>query len=129
MINYLHLIYALRHLHLFIYFLFCFRNMPPNAVSAPQAISESLINASSETNQNPKSLHEATTGVLFEYDAETIDGGLVKDIERLKKAEKRKLKLVWRNIIAFGYLHVAALYGAYLMFTSAKWQTMVFGKC
>uniref|UniRef100_A0A1B0C1T4 Uncharacterized protein n=1 Tax=Glossina palpalis gambiensis TaxID=67801 RepID=A0A1B0C1T4_9MUSC len=77
-------------------------------------------------NEQKQSAVAAILGVLFGYDAETINGGLVKDIERIKKAEKGKLKLVWRNIVAFGYLHVAALYGAYLMFTSAKWQTMVF---
>lgn len=104
--------------------------MPPrDTVPAPQNISESHLAAAGDSERNPKVLHEATTGVLFEQDAETIDGGLVKDIERLKKAERRKMKLVWRNIIAFGYLHLAALYGAYLMFTSAKWPTIVFGKC
>ncbi|XP_037930479.1 acyl-CoA Delta(11) desaturase-like [Teleopsis dalmanni] len=101
--------------------------MPPNAVPNSQSITDSLA-ATVAANGNPKNLHESSTGVLFEYDAETIDGGLVKDIEKLKKAEKRKLKLVWRNIIAFGYLHLAALYGAWLLITSAKWQTIGFGK-
>lgn len=101
--------------------------MPPNAAPATQSITDSLIAAAGGISEgNPKVLTEAATGVLFEQDAETIDGGLVKDIEKLKKAEKRKLKLVWRNIIAFGYLHAAALYGAYLIFTSAKWQTIAF---
>lgn len=101
--------------------------MPPNAAPATQSITESLIaSAGGISEGNPKALTEAATGVLFEQDAETTDGGLVKDIEKLKKAEKRKLKLVWRNIIAFGYLHAAALYGAYLIFTSAKWQTILF---
>ncbi|XP_037809615.1 acyl-CoA Delta(11) desaturase-like [Lucilia sericata] len=100
--------------------------MPPNAAPASQTITESLLAAGGISEGNPKVLTEATTGVLFEQDAETIDGGLVKDIEKLKKAEKRKLKLVWRNIIAFGYLHLAALYGAYLICTSAKWQTIAF---
>lgn len=67
------------------------------------------------------------TGVLNEADAETIDGGLVKDITVLKKAEKRKLVLVWRNIILFAYLHLAAVYGLYLMVFSAKWSTGIFG--
>ena len=68
----------------------------------------------------------ACTGVLNEADAETIDGGLLTDVNKLKKAEKRKLKWVWRNIIAFAYLHVAALYGIWLVFTSAKLQTSAF---
>lgn len=102
--------------------------MPPNALTTPQAVPESMLNGSDSVVNRKNDKHESATGVLFEYDAETVDGGLVKDIEKLKKAEKRKLKLVWRNIIAFGYLHMAAVYGAYLMFTSAKWQTIAFGK-
>lgn len=66
------------------------------------------------------------TGVLNENDAETIDGGLVKDITVLKKAEHRQLKLVWRNIIAFAYLHIAAIYGVWLIFTSAKVYTTLY---
>uniref|UniRef100_A0A182SEU0 Uncharacterized protein n=1 Tax=Anopheles maculatus TaxID=74869 RepID=A0A182SEU0_9DIPT len=75
----------------------------------------------------PNATVEAT-GVLNELDAETIDGGLAKDVAPLKRAEKRKIKLVWRNVIAFGYLHLAAVYGAFLMLTSARLYTIAFGK-
>lgn len=37
--------------------------------------------------------------------------------------------LVWRNIIAFVYLHAGFLYGVYLSFTSAKGSTTLLGKC
>uniref|UniRef100_A0A182PS54 Uncharacterized protein n=1 Tax=Anopheles epiroticus TaxID=199890 RepID=A0A182PS54_9DIPT len=33
---------------------------------------------------------------------------------------------VWRNIIAFIYLHLGFLYGSYLLVTSAKWSTIIF---
>lgn len=100
--------------------------MPPNATAtSQQSITDALENASG-SDEKSKNLSESSTGVLFECDAETIDGDLVKDISKLKKAEKRKLKLVWRNIVAFGYLHLAALYGAWLLLTSAKWQTIGF---
>lgn len=95
--------------------------MPPNATANTQSITNSLVNGGSD---DSKSLTDNSTGVLFEQDAETYDGGLVKDIEKLKKAEKRRLKLVWRNIIAFVYVHLAAVYGLWLMLTSAKWQTI-----
>lgn len=36
--------------------------------------------------------------------------------------------LVWRNIIAFLYLHIAAIYGCYLCFTSAKTSTNITSK-
>lgn len=37
-------------------------------------------------------------------------------------------KIVWRNVIAFIYLHVGAVYGLYLCFVAAKWQTVIWGK-
>lgn len=67
----------------------------------------------------------ACTGVLNENDAETIDGGLLTDVTTLKKAEKRQLQYVWRNIIAFTYLHIAAVYGLWLALSSAKFQTNI----
>lgn len=36
-------------------------------------------------------------------------------------------KIVWRNVALFAYLHIAALYGAYLMFASAKISTSIWG--
>ncbi|GBO17663.1 Stearoyl-CoA desaturase 5 [Araneus ventricosus] len=36
------------------------------------------------------------------------------------------MPVVWRNVILFAYLHIASLYGVYLIFTSAMWQTNVF---
>ena len=76
----------------------------------------------------PNSESAQCTGVLDETDAETHDGGLKTDITQLKHANKRKLKVVWRNIILFSYVHIAALYGGYLFLTSAKWYTNIFGK-
>lgn len=35
--------------------------------------------------------------------------------------------IVWRNVMLFSYLHLAALYGVVLMFTSAKIATTIFG--
>jgi hypothetical protein len=34
--------------------------------------------------------------------------------------EEYKMQLVWRNIIAFIYLHIAALYGVYLLIFEAN---------
>lgn len=81
-----------------------FNKMPPNATSIVEC-----------------------TGVLNECDAETIDGGLDKNVDELKHANDRTLKLVWRNILIFGYVHLAAVYGAYLMLTSARIYTGIFG--
>lgn len=65
-------------------------------------------------------------GVLFESDAVTPD--LALSTPAIEQADNRPLKLVWRNIILFAYLHLAALYGGYLFLFSAKWQTDVLGK-
>ncbi|XP_064457895.1 acyl-CoA Delta-9 desaturase-like [Ornithodoros turicata] len=34
-------------------------------------------------------------------------------------------KIVWRNVILMGYLHLASIYGFYLIFTAAMWQTIL----
>ncbi|KAI2800323.1 hypothetical protein BLOT_013851 [Blomia tropicalis] len=50
-----------------------------------------------------------------------IDPTLDKQLQPSK--EKYSIKIVWRNVILMGALHIAAIYGAYLCFVSAKWQT------
>lgn len=64
-------------------------------------------------------------GVLFESDASTPDLALPN--APIQQAKPYARKFVWRNIIAFTYLHIAALYGGYLFLFSAKWQTDIFG--
>lgn len=71
---------------------------------------------------------EECTGVLNESDSETIDGGLNKNVTKLKHAKHRKFNLVWFNVLEYIYIHVAAVYGAYLMVTSASIYTTLFGK-
>lgn len=90
--------------------------MPPNYTSS----------AATCTNQVLESEGCTSTGILFECDADMFDGGLAKNITTTKRAEKRKLQWVWRNIIGFGILHLAALYGASLLVTSASWPTRLF---
>lgn len=68
----------------------------------------------------------SASGVLNEHDAETVDGGLAKRQEGY--AGRRNIKLVWRNIILFAYLHLAAVYGLWLMLVSAQWKTGIFGE-
>lgn len=73
----------------------------------------------------PPYASDQVTGVLFETDAKTSDLGLSIVETKTNIADGRRMELVWRNIIAFGYVHLAAVYGAYLFLTSAKWQTDV----
>lgn len=63
------------------------------------------------------------TGVLFE--GETLETQM---IEEPKEKPKYVRRIVWRNVVAFSLLHLGALYGFYLSFTSAKLATVVFGE-
>ncbi|XP_056640408.1 acyl-CoA Delta-9 desaturase-like [Diorhabda sublineata] len=62
------------------------------------------------------------TGVLHEHDDEVQARMIPPEIV---KPSERKVELVWRNIILFIYLHLVALYGLYLIFTSAKILTTI----
>lgn len=66
------------------------------------------------------------TGVLNETDAQTGDGGLLVDVTELKHAKKREIVLNWRNITLFVVVHLQAVYGLWLIFTSAKVYTFMF---
>lgn len=63
------------------------------------------------------------TRVLIKTDTDTINIALA-----TKKDERLKMELVWINIIMFGFLHLAAIYGGYLFFVKAKWATVLFCK-
>ncbi|KRT83939.1 hypothetical protein AMK59_974, partial [Oryctes borbonicus] len=45
--------------------------------------------------------------------------------DRSQPAERYELKIVWINATLLTLLHLAGIYGFYLMFTAAKWQTNV----
>jgi stearoyl-CoA desaturase (delta-9 desaturase) len=68
------------------------------------------------------------TGVLFEDDiVKTVAVPYVEPKNDAKPTEKYRRQIVWRNVILFVYLHLAAVYGAYLMLTSAKIITTIWG--
>lgn len=70
----------------------------------------------------------APTGVLFEDDAApSIDTLKQQTVPEKKPSKPYTRQIVWRNVLLFIYLHGAALYGAYLMVTSAKLLTVVWG--
>ncbi|XP_011878885.1 PREDICTED: acyl-CoA Delta(11) desaturase-like isoform X1 [Vollenhovia emeryi] len=62
------------------------------------------------------------TGVLFEDDASTEP----QSIDEPKEKVKYVRRIVWKNVMTFSLLHLGALYGIYLLFTSAKLATIVF---
>ncbi|XP_068626083.1 acyl-CoA Delta(11) desaturase-like [Battus philenor] len=42
------------------------------------------------------------------------------------QAAPRKYKIVYKNLITFGYGHAATIYGFYLLCTTATWSTVIF---
>lgn len=76
------------------------RNMVPNITSAP-------------------------TGVLFE--GEDLDELKNEKVTKEDIITPYKRSIVWRNVFVFSGLHIGALYGLYLVFTSAKLATTIFG--
>lgn len=50
-----------------------------------------------------------------------------KPTEQTAKRAVRK-QIVWRNAVGFMFLHLTALYGLYVLVTSAKLLTWVYGK-
>lgn len=77
-----------------------------------------------ELNKMAPNITADATGPLFEEDDKNVDTTIVtpKDIV----PQTRKVELVWRNIIMFGYLHLASLYGLYLCFGSTRIYTLMF---
>lgn len=71
------------------------------------------------------------THVLYESDVETTDGDFKKKVNTLeqKPTNDRVYILFYDKIFLMFCAHVGALIGIYLMFTSAKIHTTIFGKC
>nr|ABX71813.1 acyl-CoA-delta9-4-desaturase [Dendrolimus punctatus] len=65
-----------------------------------------------------------STWVLYETDV--INDEAEVPVTVPPTAERRKWQLVWRNIILFGFLHIGAVYGAYLFLFKAMWKTCAF---
>nr|XP_022919344.1 acyl-CoA Delta(11) desaturase-like [Onthophagus taurus]XP_022919345.1 acyl-CoA Delta(11) desaturase-like [Onthophagus taurus]XP_022919347.1 acyl-CoA Delta(11) desaturase-like [Onthophagus taurus]XP_022919348.1 acyl-CoA Delta(11) desaturase-like [Onthophagus taurus] len=63
------------------------------------------------------------TGVLHETDIVDTQNVNINNHE----TKPREYKYVWRNIILYIYLHVVSFYGVYVLFTSAKFLTIILG--
>ncbi|XP_075210679.1 acyl-CoA Delta-9 desaturase-like [Lycorma delicatula] len=68
-------------------------------------------------------LHNAcvATGKLYEND-NIVEAAP----EPLKETEKYEREIVWKNVFYIVYFHIASVYGAYLLFTSASFMTFLF---
>jgi hypothetical protein len=89
---------------------------PPNN---PSTESITKNNGYARTNGSASSLDTTTTAA--------VEGKAVEDIE-VDMDGYSKLDIVWRNVAIFVYLHLAALYGAYLWLSGqVMWQTFLWG--
>lgn len=86
---------------------------------APNLLGNSLFIAESTIDQHPSDKSINTKESQF-LSSNTQNENKTNDPYRVI--------LVWRNIIGFAYLHIAALYGLYLCFTSAKSSTIITSK-
>ncbi|XP_018911116.2 acyl-CoA Delta-9 desaturase isoform X1 [Bemisia tabaci] len=68
----------------------------------------------------PEKLNPEPTPVIEEQTADSPK-------PKKEDADTYRVKIVWRNVMLFAYLHLGAIYGFYLIFTSAKIQTSIFG--
>ncbi|KAJ3665681.1 hypothetical protein Zmor_001167 [Zophobas morio] len=56
--------------------------------------------------------------------AEVItDSQVIQNTTKVKQKKEYKWKFIWRNIALFSAMHIGAIYGLYLIFTSAQWKT------
>lgn len=92
----------------------------------------------SSCTNGPTTAQTSTTDKMFDAEVVRDDCDLVVEEETTSqttgssvsetKEPAPPMKIVWRNVILFAYLHLASVYGAYLMFTSSMWQTNAFGE-
>lgn len=40
-----------------------------------------------------------------------------------------QMEIIWRNVALFAFLHLGAIYGLILAFTSASWKSTAWGLC
>lgn len=52
----------------------------------------------------------------------------LQDTPATKDDDEYKWRIVWRNVAGMVYLHGGAIYGLYLLFTSAQISTFIWGK-
>ncbi|XP_059476635.1 acyl-CoA Delta-9 desaturase-like [Neocloeon triangulifer] len=83
----------------------------------------------------PATEPDGPTGVLYEDEDQDMVSALNIKISNEANAVPSKsvvtktpyrLKIRWRNVFLLSYLHLAALYGLYLLCTSAKFITMIY---
>lgn len=98
------------------------KNRMPPAHTSPinvEAASKHQYEHHDETNEDSKLIQRKTTSK-----SELVDETEIPLMDRTFP-----VKIVWRNVFLFVYLHLAAVYGGYLFITGqVMWQTFLWGK-
>jgi stearoyl-CoA desaturase (delta-9 desaturase) len=76
----------------------------------------------------PPNVTSSRTEVLYTPET-TLNSSSEKRDGVEKPARKYRTEIVWPNVVGHFYLNMAALYGVYLIFSSAKLLTVVWGMC
>uniref|UniRef100_A0A6B2E899 Putative fatty acid desaturase n=1 Tax=Phlebotomus kandelakii TaxID=1109342 RepID=A0A6B2E899_9DIPT len=92
--------------------------MPPNLFGNTLLLAEGTLEAEKSASQATDESQIKTQTIKTNEEAGPSS--------KVVKEEPFKVQFVWRNIMIFLYLHLAALYGVYLQVTSAKLITFVF---
>lgn len=79
-------------------------------------------NSASTSAENNTTTEEPKTNDVVGY----LEKDTTYDPKKEVTNDNYKLEIVWSNVIYMGMLHILGLYGFFLMFTEAKWQTNVF---
>lgn len=98
---------------------------------APHLMGNTILLAEQSIDQEPsKTTETSSDNSDSNSKTSTVQQNTVETSTNPSTNEKKpyKVELVWRNIIIFIYLHIAAIYGLYLSFTSVKVVTLIFGE-
>ncbi|XP_069668650.1 acyl-CoA Delta-9 desaturase-like [Periplaneta americana] len=73
-----------------------------------------------------KSSEPSTSGTRSRGNEKKTEEQLGQELEKKQEEQPQyEWNIRWRNVIAFIYLHVFAVYGIYLAFTTAQWKTVI----
>lgn len=73
-------------------------------------------------------LPRSPTGVLFENDEIEKNDEKTTETHSEEPQKNYKMEIVWLNFTYILFLNIAAMYAIYLVFTSAKIATTIYGK-
>ncbi|CAO1420630.1 unnamed protein product [Diamesa serratosioi] len=92
---------------------------------APNLYGNTMLMSEAKNCDNNDLLSDKNNSFSDEYtnSIQTTSNQTTNNVTKIKEKEKYKIDLVWRNIIAFIYLHFGAIYSVFLV---KSWYTIIF---